>query len=240
MKGRMNMTYQRSRAVAALAIVVIVAVCVAACGSSSATSSSSSSSSAAAASTGGTANRAKLAACLKQHGVTLPSRPRSGGGYGPPPGSPNGNGNGTANGTTNSNGNGNGGNGNGNGSGNGNGNGYGNSGFGNGYNNGGVPGPGGRRSNNPKLRAAFKACGATAGFRGRGNFRPSSAAITKFASCVKQHGYTLPKPNLTGKGPVYPVSIERNAKFQSASRSCQSMLRPAGGAAPGGGAPPGA
>ena len=227
------MTYKRSRAIAALAIVVIVAVCVAACGSSSSTSSSSSSSSAAAASAGGTRNRAKLAACLKQHGVTLPSRPRSGGGYGPPPGSANGsgNGNGTANGTTNSNGNGNGGNGNGNG------NGLGNSGF----HNGAGPGAGGGRFNNPKLRAAFKACGATAGFRGRGNFRPSSAAITKFAACVRQHGYTLPTANLTGKGPVYPVSIERNAKFQAASRSCQSLLRPAGaGGPPGGGAPPGA
>jgi hypothetical protein len=237
MKGSMNMTYKRSRAIAALAIVVIVAVCVAACGSSSSTSSSSSSSSAAAAS-GGARNRAKLVACLKQHGVTLPSRPRGGGGYGPPPGSANG----SANGTTNSNGNGNGsgngnGNGNGNGSGNGNGNGVGNSGFHNGLRNGG--GPGGR-FNNPKFQAAFKACGATAGFRGgQGNFRPSSAAITKFASCVKQHGYTLPKANLTGKGPVYPVSIERNKKFQAASRSCQSLLRPAGGR-PGGGAPPGA
>jgi hypothetical protein len=238
MKGSMNMTYKRSRAIAALAIVVIVAVCVAACGSSSSTSSSSSSSSAAAAS-GGARNRAKLVACLKQHGVTLPSRPRSGGGYGPPPGSPNS----SANGTTNSNGNGNGGgngngNGNGNGGGNGNGNGVGNSGFHNGFRNG--AGPGGR-FNNPKFQAAFKACGATAGFRGRGNFRPSSAAITKFASCVKQHGYTLPKANLTGKGPVYPASIERNAKFQAASRSCQSLLRPTGaGGRPGGGAPPGA
>jgi hypothetical protein len=234
----MNMTYKRSRAIAALAVVVIVAVCVAACGSSSSTSSSSSSSSAAAPSAGGTGNRAKLTACLKQHGVTLPSRPRGAGGYGSPAGAPNG----SANGTTNSNGNGNGGTGNGNGNGNGsaNGNGQGNTGSRNGYHNGGGFGGGGGRFNNPKFRAAFKACGVTAGFRGRGNFRPSSAAITKFAACVKQHGYTLPKPNLTGKGPVYPVSIERNAKFQAASRSCQSLLRPAGGGPPGGGAPPGA
>jgi hypothetical protein len=238
MKGSMNMTYKRSRAIAALAIVVIVAVCVAACGSSSSTSSSASSSSSstsAAASAGGTASRAKLATCLKQHGVTLPTRP-AGGGYGPPSGSGNGNGNGNG-GSGNGNGNGNSGNGNGNGNGNGgSGNGIGNSGSGNGNGNGRGFGAGGGRFNNPKFRAAFKACGATAGFRGRrGNFRPSSATITKFAACVKQHGYTLPKPNLTGKGPVYPASIEHNAKFQSASRACQADLRPAGG-----GAPPGA
>lgn len=194
------MTYKRSRGLAAVAIVVIVAVCVAACGSSS---SSSSSSSSAAAGGGATRSRAKLAACLKQHGVTLPSRPAGGGGYGPPPGAGKGNGNGSG---------------------------------GGGFRGGGFGGGGGR-FNNPKLRAAFKACGATAGFRGgRGNFRPSSAAITKFAACVKQHGYTLPKANLSGKGPVYPAKIEHNVKFQSASRACQSVLRPAGaGGPPGGG-----
>jgi hypothetical protein len=201
----MNMTHKRARGFAALAILAIAVLCVA-CGSSS---SSSSSSSSAAASSGAPRTRAKLAACLKQHGVTLPTRPagarRGGGGYGPPPGA-----------------------------------GTGNAGGGGGFGRGGFGGGQGR-FNNPKFRAAFQACGATAGFRGRrGNFRPSSAAITKFASCVKQHGYTLPKANLSGKGPVYPVKIERNAKFQSASRACQSVLRPAGGGGAPGGAPPGA
>jgi hypothetical protein len=203
MKGRMTMNHKRSRGLATLAILATVAVCVAACGSSS--SSSSSSSSTAAASAGGTRTRAKLAACLKQHGVTLPSRPAGGrppagggSGYGPPPGG------------------------------------------GAGFFGGGGRGRAGGRAGNPKFRAAFQACGATAGFRGRaggGRFRPTQAAITKFASCVKQHGYTLPKANLTGKGAVYPASIERNAKFESAARACQSALRPAGGAPPGGAAP---
>jgi hypothetical protein len=200
MKGRIKMTYKRSRSLAAVATAVIVAACVAACGSSS---SSSSSSSTAAAASGGTASRAKLTACLKQHGVTLPSRP-AGGGYGPPPGAGKGNGNGSG---------------------------------GGGLRGGGLGGRQGR-FNSPKFRAAFQACGAAAGFRGRrGNFRPSAAAIAKFASCVKQHGYTLPKANLSGKGPVYPVKIERNAKFQSASRACQAVLRPAGGGTAPGGAP---
>jgi hypothetical protein len=204
MKGRIKMTYKRSRGLAAMATVVIVAVCVAACGSSSSSSSSSSSAAAAGSATG---SRAKLAACLKQHGVTLPPRPAGGRGYGPPPGAGNGNGNSSG---------------------------------GGGLHGGGF-GDGRGRFNNPKFRAAFQACGAAAGFRGRrGSFRPSSAAIAKFASCVKQHGYTLPKANLSGKGPVYPVKIERDAKFQSASRACQSVLRPAGGGGTRGGASPAA
>jgi hypothetical protein len=200
MKGITNMTPKRSRGLAAAAIVVIVVVCVAACGSSS---SSSSSSASAAAASSATSSRAKLAACLKQHGVTLPQRPS--GGYGAPPGG--GSGAPPAGGAP------------------------GQGGF----------GAGGGRFNNPKFRAAFRACGATAGFRGRrGNLRPSPAAIARFASCVKQHGYTLPKANLSGKGPVYPVKIEHNARFQSASRPCQSVLRPAGGGGAPGGTPPAA
>jgi hypothetical protein len=173
MKGLTNMTYKRGRGLAALAIFAIAILCLAACGSSGSNGSSSSSSSSAAASGGATSSRAKLAACLKQHGVTLPARPGGarpgGGGYGPPPGAGGGRGGG---------------------------------GFGGGR--GGGFGGGQGRFNNPKFRAAFQACGAAAGFRGRrGNFRPSSAAITKFASCVKQHGYTLPKANL-GQGSRVP------------------------------------
>jgi hypothetical protein len=110
---------------------------------------------------------------------------------------------------------------------------------------GGGAGGAGSRFNSPKFRAAFQACGGTAGFRGRpgaggGGFRPTQAAVTKFAACAKQHGYTLPKANLTGKGPIYPTTIEKNAKFQAAAKACQSLLRPAGGGgAPGGGAPGG-
>jgi hypothetical protein len=189
---------------------VVAAMGVAACGSSSTSSSSSS----AAASAGGAPNsaaRTKLAACLKQHGVTLPARPAGArtptpgqGGYGPPPGG------------------------------------------GPGFFGGGGRGAGtgaGERFSNLKTRAAFQACAKAAGlnFRGRrsgGNFRPSQAAIAKFASCVKQHGYTLPKANLSGKGPVYPAKIERNETFRTAARACQSVLRPAGGGAGRPGAPP--
>jgi hypothetical protein len=88
----------------------------------------------------------------------------------------------------------------------------------------------GRVANNPKLRAAFRACGARFGFGGGQKFRLSRAAITKYVTCVRQHGYNLPDPNLSGKGPVFPSNIRRNAKFQAASRACQSLLaRPRSG-----------
>ena len=63
-------------------------------------------------------------------------------------------------------------------------------------------------------------------------FTPNKAAVTKFTACVKQHGYNLPAPNFSGKGPIFPRNIETNAKFQAAAKSCQHLLIPA---RPGGG-----
>ncbi len=96
-------------------------------------------------------------------------------------------------------------------------------------------GGGGARNISPKMQAAFKACGANFGFRGgAGGFRGriSHTAITSFVTCVKQHGYNLPSPNFSGKGPIFPQSVETNAKFQAAAKSCQHLLipaRPSGG-----------
>ena len=89
---------------------------------------------------------------------------------------------------------------------------------------------------NPKLRAAFQACGAQFGFGG-GRFRGrlSRTAITKYVTCVRQHGYDLPNPNFSGKGPVFPANIRTNAKFQAASRACQSLLVPRRGTGSGSG-----
>jgi len=55
-------------------------------------------------------------------------------------------------------------------------------------------------------------------------------------TCVRQHGYSLPKPNFSGKGAVFPASVQSNPKFKSANRTCQSLLRPSGSP----GSPPGA
>jgi hypothetical protein len=87
-------------------------------------------------------------------------------------------------------------------------------------------GGGGGFANNPKLRAAFQACGARFGFGGGQRFRLSRTAITKYVTCVRQHGYNLPNPTFSGKGPVFGANIRANAKFKAASRACQSLLAP--------------
>lgn len=172
---------------------VVATLAIAACGSSGTSSSTSSSAAGTpSASTSGRgsvrdpAQRAKLVACLEQHGVTLPS--------GPPAGRARGF-------------------------------------FG---------GAGGLRAN-PKLRAALRACGA--GFRpgsGRFNSAARKAQVNKFVACVRKHGYDLPKPNFSGHGSVFPSKIQSDPKFQAASKSCASLLRPPAGqqGAPGGGPPP--
>jgi hypothetical protein len=191
------MNHLRTIRLATLAgTVVVTALVIAACGSSSNTSSSSSSSAgAASAAAGGSTSAAgsKFVACLKAHGVTLPTRP---------PGArrrPNG----------------------------GEGGGF----FGGGGGAGGAGGSGGAggagsRFNNPKMRAALQACGG--GRFPQRRFTPNKAAVTKFVACVKQHGYNLPTPNFSSKGPIFPAAIERNKKFQTAARACASDLRPQG------------
>jgi hypothetical protein len=214
------MKHSRTFRPAALALVVAAtAVLLAACGSSSNTGSSSATSSgAAAASAGGassgaggsSAARSKFVACLKAHGVTLHARPA--GARQRPPG---GYGEGGAPGFFFGGG----------------------AGGASGKGTGGAP-PGRSRFANPKFRAALQACGG-------GQFRQrrailNHAAVTKFAACVKQHGYNLPAPNFSGKGPIFPANIARHKQFQAAAKACASDLRPPGPRAAGaGGAPPG-
>ena len=181
-------------------VLVALATLVAGCGSSSSTSSSTSTSASAASST-----RAKLAACLKQHGITLPAGRRPGAGAPPGvPGAGSGNPPGSGTGTTPT----------------------------GRPPGGGFFGRAG--GNSSKFRAAFKACGANfpAGGR-RGGFNRQN--IQKYVTCVRQHGYNLPEPNFSGNGPVFPANIRTNKKFQSASKACQSLLAPPQGAGGAGG-----
>jgi hypothetical protein len=145
-----------------------------------------------------TSSRSSLFACLRRHGVTLPNR---GAGAGPPGGG--------------------------------------------GAPPGGAPGAGGAPAaggggffgggggggiaNNPKARAAFQACGGrNFPFRGgAGRFRLSRTAVDNYVACVRRHGYNLPSPNFSGKGPIFPANVRGKAKFQAASRACQSLLVPA-------------
>ncbi|HWD64742.1 MAG TPA: hypothetical protein VG405_06170 [Solirubrobacteraceae bacterium] len=184
-----------------LILVVAGSLAIAACGSSSGGGTKTSTTASA------SSNRAKLAACLKQHGVTLPTRrpgaAGGGGGYF-----------GGSSGTTGS----------------------------------GAPPTGGAGAppaggfggsagsgagpyrNSSKFRTAFKACGGSFGqFRsgaGRARGRFSAAVLDKFVTCVRKHGYDLPKPNTSGSGAIFPRSIESNKKFQAAAKSCTSVLRP--------------
>ncbi len=198
----MNTIHHARHRVLILLGVALTGLLLAACGSSSSGSSSSTSNTtnptanASATSGSTTARRAALRKCLAQHGVTLPSRPAGGGtpGGGAPPGAGNGAPPGAGNGAPPGAG-------------------------------GGLFGGGGARgfANNPKLAAAFRACGGAA-FRGARRFQISHTAITKFVTCVRQHGFpSMPSPNFSG-GPVFPTSIRTNSKFVAASRSCASLL----------------
>ena len=93
-------------------------------------------------------------------------------------------------------------------------------------------GAGGGFRSNPKLRAAVQACGGGNFRRGR-RLQISHTAITNYVACVRKHGFNMPSPNFSGKGPVFPASIRTNPKFEAASKSCQSLLfrgRPTTGA----------
>ena len=205
----------RSRRVAVALVTLVAGGALAACGSASSSSGTTSSTTASASASGSgsgtapgggpnSARRTHLVSCLKAHGVTLPSRPPGS----PPPGGGSAGGSGT--GTTGT-------------------------GTSTTPGRGFFFGGGGARNISPKTQAAFKACGADFGFRGRaGGFggRISHTAINNFVTCVKQHGYKLPAPNFSGKGPIFPRNIETNAKFQAASKACQHLLipaRPSGG-----------
>ena len=212
-KGRRTtMKHSRTLRLPALAVTIaLVGLVVAACGSSSNTGSSTTTGSGSAAAAAGGANsaaRSKLAACLKSHGVTLPSRP-AGAGKRPPGGSGGGRGYGGAAGGF----------------------------FFGGGGGKGSGGPGAGRFSNPKFRAAIQACGGGRFPQRRATL--NKAAITKFTACIKQHGYNLPTPNFSGKGPVFPAAIQHNKKFQAAAKACASDLRPQGAPAPGSAPPAG-
>jgi len=107
----------------------------------------------------------------------------------------------------------------------------------------GAGGGGGGFANNPKLRAAFQACGGGRGFGAGARRRLSQQAVNAFVACVRKHGFNLPSPNFKS-GSIFPANIRSNPKFVTASRACAYLLvRPAGSGSPpaaGGGTPPSA
>jgi hypothetical protein len=186
---------------------------LAACGSSGSSGSASANASASAPPSAGGAgttsttpgaprfNRAALAACLKQQGVTLPPRPPGAAPGGPPPGGgappfaagrrPRGRGFGF---------------------------------FGRNLS------PAQRQKLQAALQKCGARFGGGRFGQGRfaANNPRFRAALTKFVACVRQHGFNLPTPNTSGSGPVFdPRKVNRNdPKFVAASRACQGLLRP--------------
>jgi hypothetical protein len=191
--------------------LALVALVAAGCGSSSGSGSTSTQASASAGA-GAAGNRQQIADCLKKQGITLPQR-RPGSGTRPPNAGGTGNGGGFF------------------------------------FFGGGGGGQGAQGANSgrfAKVQAALKKCGINPqrSFRGGGRFQANSAkfkaALSKFTACVRKNGYDLPKPNTSGKGPVFDASkVNRNdPKFKTAAAKCQKdlqALRPQG---PPGGAPP--
>ena len=91
-----------------------------------------------------------------------------------------------------------------------------------------------------QFQEALKKCGA-GNFTGPGRFSSptAKAALTKFATCMRENGVNLPVPNTSGTGPVFNTSgiNTTSATFKTAEGKCRSDLQ---GAFPGGpGAPNG-
>lgn len=114
---------------------------------------------------------------------------------------------------------------------------------------GGGAGGGMSTADREKLQAALKTCGVTApsGGTGQRQGRPdvSSAAYRKsieaYVACVEKNGFDLPKPDFSGDGPIFdPDEVDQDdATFKKASAACQSTLRQgrgAGGSGSSGGA----
>jgi hypothetical protein len=103
-----------------------------------------------------------------------------------------------------------------------------------------------------QYEAALKKCGGGGFAGGAGGARFKSpafkAALTKFASCMRENGVHVPAPNTSGSGPVFNTKgiNTASAQFKTAEMKCQSVLRGAfrGGAGgpgprgPGAGGPP--
>ncbi len=237
-----------SRRAGAGAIALIAALALAACGSSSGSKSPPSAnagtpSSAATGLSGFAARRVALEACLRQHGVSLPSFPGSGGFGGPrfgasgrfgPTGRFGASGRFGVTGASGRRGF----------------FGFGASGRFGSTGRFGATGASGRLGffgGNSKTATAFRACAADlpAGIAGGGFARPGGAsgvfrassaadraAVNSYVACVRRHGFSLPAPNFSGTGPVFNTTQvnTRNPKFIAASGACQSLLRfaPAG------------
>ncbi len=80
-----------------------------------------------------------------------------------------------------------------------------------------------------KFEAAMKKCGVPQGrfgATGRFNSARRTASLTKFASCMREHGINLPAPNTSGSGPVFNTKglDTTTPQFKAALSTCRSEL----------------
>jgi hypothetical protein len=56
-------------------------------------------------------------------------------------------------------------------------------------------------------------------------------SIKEYAACMRENGYDLPEPNVSGEGPVFSESeVDReDPKFEAANEKCESILGVPGG-----------
>ena len=81
-----------------------------------------------------------------------------------------------------------------------------------------------------RMKEAFEECGVELPRGKPGGPNVNSAAFKKqikeYVACVRENGYDLPEPNLSGGGPVFSESEvdQEDPKFKEASEACQGKL----------------
>lgn len=88
-----------------------------------------------------------------------------------------------------------------------------------------------------EMQKAFEECGIEAPRGGgSGGVPPTNSpqfqeSIEDYVACVRENGYDLPDPNLSGEGPVFDAAEvdQGDPEFKAASEECQSLIGPPGG-----------
>lgn len=200
----MKRIHATKRSTVMIIAAAIAAITIAACGGNSSTSAKTTTKSAGAKTA--FASRTELAACLKKHGVTLPTggshRPApTGTGAGPTGTAPTGSG--SAGGFT----------------------GGSHPGTGRGF----------LGATSSKDEKAFEACGASFGagpagrdFTSGATPKVSTKVLATYVACIRKNGYTaMPNAYSTSKTTAFPASVETNAEFKKANAKCVSIVEKA-------------
>lgn len=87
-----------------------------------------------------------------------------------------------------------------------------------------------------EMQKAFEECGIDAPQNPGGGGPPTDSpefreSVEDYVACVRENGFELPDPNLSGEGPVFDESeVDQNdPEFKAASEDCQSLIATPGG-----------